>query len=79
MGIFRWFNNKAQVMLEFTFCFVIVAIFVIASFNAFVWIGRTLAGRQASFFTTSTAFSFGRDWSENFYQPEEMNLIPIIR
>ncbi len=67
-------NNKAQVMLEFTFCFVIVVIFIMACFSAFIWGGRVLAQRQKAFEGILTS---GSSW-DSVYQPESMVLIPNI-
>lgn len=65
-------TNKAQVMLEFTFCFIIVAIFFAAIFMALVWTGRMFVARQKAYEATR------QGGQADFYQPGNITLIPTI-
>jgi uncharacterized protein (UPF0333 family) len=70
-------KEKAQVTLEFTFCFIIVIIILLACFSAFLWAGRTFVERQKAFDATSNSYNSEAGWVD-FYQPQDMNLTHTI-
>jgi hypothetical protein len=65
-------TNRAQVIIEVTFCFIIVIIFLIACFKVLLWTGKMFVGRQKTYEDTRTSAE------EDFYAPESLNMIPTI-
>jgi uncharacterized protein (UPF0333 family) len=61
---------KAQATLEFTLCLLVLVLLFIAGFLVFLWIGKTLAGRQINYDTTKGA----RNPVVEFYATPPLNL-----
>jgi len=71
------FTNNAQVMLEFTFCMIVILIMIFGVTKVFHWTGNDPAQRRIShdLVLTNQAASSLEQIDPYFYQPIGMNAV----
>ena len=75
-GLYQEKQKAGQVILEFTFCFIIVLLMIYGVAKVFFWTGKDLSSRQRAH--DSVLLSGATPLQQiraNFYVPERMNAI----
>lgn len=69
--------NKAQSTLEFTLAFIMLLLLIVFTANVFVWINRSIVGRQAAYEESRSvaAWNIEEDIGKSdFYTPQKLDV-----